>query len=123
MQAISARLRASSGTPIPIRSRYAVGEPADLDRGAGGPERVELAQLAGVVVDEDLGPRLVTAERRAVAGLADLVGDLLPGGDQLAQAVGGVEGHRLECLSYHQVAHGGRLRPATGRSCTATPLH
>src|SRR6185436_9099161 len=102
--------------------QVAGGEPARLDRGAAGAEGVELAQLARVVADEDLSLRLVLAQRRAVAGLVNLVGDVLAGLDQGAQPVGRVEGHRLEPLSNHQVAHGEWLRPPGDRSCTATRL-
>ena len=101
------------GDADPHQLEVGAAEPGDLDRRAGGPERVELAQLAGVVVDEVLGSRLVAHERRAVAGLADVVGDLVAGVDQLAQAIGGVEGDGLQSLSNHQVAHGRRLRPGT----------
>ena len=88
--------------PLQVRG----GEPGGLERGARGAEGVEAAQLAGVVADEELRQRLVSNQRRAVAGLAHLIRDLLAVGGQPVKALGSVAGHRDEGLAYDKVAHG-----------------
>ena len=78
------------------------GDPGLLEVGAGDlglphrlgrlAEALELAQLGRVVAHEPGGQRLVLAEGEPVAGLADLVGDLLPALDEVAEDLGGIAG-------------------------------
>jgi hypothetical protein len=55
-----ARLGGDADAEVPQVTR---GEPRGLDRSAAGAEGVEFAEIAGVVADEDLGLRLIPAER------------------------------------------------------------
>ena len=53
-----------------------------------------------VSLDEALGLGLIPAERRAVAGLEDLIGDLMPSLDERVQALRRILSHRRQGLSH-----------------------
>ena len=119
----SARRRPSGGTPrCRCRRRYAPARSADSIAAQAAPNESSSRSSRGVLTDEAAGQRRVLGKRRAVGGLGDVVGDLLALGDQLAKPLRGIAGHRLQCLSDNQIAHGVRLRPGTDVSCRATSV-
>ena len=78
-------------------------------------EALELAQLGRVVAHEARRQRLVLAEREPLAGLADLVGDLLAALDEVGEDLGGVAGQAGQRVSEVKIAHAAGLRPAQAR--------
>ncbi len=99
------------------------GQLGRLDRGARRSEGVELEERRGMVADEALGQRYVPRQRRAIARLLDVVGNLVARRHQLAEALRGVRGHRPQGLSNNQVAHGRRFRRATALPPLQERLH
>ena len=108
------------------------GDPRLLEVGAGdlGPrhrrrrlaEALEAAELGRVVAYEPRRQRPVLREAGALDRLADLVGDLLPRLDEVAEDLGSVAGQVGQGVSEMKVAHARALRPRRDPSSSARSL-
>src|SRR6266536_2751302 len=75
-----------------------------------------------MIANEALRERYVPRQRRGLTRLLDVVGNLLAGGDELAESLRRIAGHGPKRLSCDQVAHERTLRSDPKRSCCESPV-